>query len=197
MSWFPDSNWLKALEIRESTAAAVAIASILVFVMSELGWFYLDVLPAWLKAMIAAVAALALALVGGNVLQWLIDESAKKKERRSQEEERRGEELQNDEAQANFRRQVLGYLNTLSNSEREILSYLVQKNQQSFSGDLAGEWIGPLKQKRLVEASSGVHTQREWPFTIPNFVWEELQKREGEFNTADVDRPQPWRDPLW
>ncbi len=197
MSWFPDSNWLKALEIRGSTAAAVASASILVFVMSELGWFYLDILPTWMKALIAIVAVLALALVGGNVVQWLIDESAKKKERRRKEEERREEQRQKDEAQANFRRQVLGYLNTLSDSEREILSYLVQKNQQSFSGDMAGERIGPLKQKGLVEMASGVHTQMEWPFTIPNFVWEELQKRKGEFNKADWDGPQPWRDPLW
>lgn len=195
MSWFPDSNWLKALEIRGSTAAAVASASILVFVMSELGWFYLDILPTWMKALFAIVAILALALVGGNVVQWLIDEAAKKKERSRKEEERRNEQRQKDEAQANYRQNVLGYLNTLSDREREILSYLVQKNQQSFSADMAGERIGPLKQKGLVDMSSGVHTQMEWPFTIPNFVWEELQNLKEEFNTADLNEPQPWRDP--
>lgn len=197
MSWFPDSNWLKALEIRGSTAAAVAAASILVFVMAEAGWFHLDTLPAWLKAIIAAVAVLALALVGGNVAQWFIDESSKKKERRREEEEHRAEQHKKEEAQAQYRRQALGYLDTLSGLEREIFSYLVQKTQQSFTTDMSGTRIGTLLQKGLVEMGSGVHGALDWPFTIPNFVWEELQRRKDEFNTANLNDPHPWRDRLW
>jgi hypothetical protein len=197
MAWFPDSNWLKALEIKGSTAAAVAVACIMILVMAFAGWFFLDTLPAWVKAVVAAVAFLAIALTGGNVLQWFIDESSKKRERRRQEEEQRAEERKREDTQERHRQKVLGYLDTLSDREYEILSYLVQKNQQSFTAEMGGTRIATLQQKGLIEMATGIYSSIDWPYTIPNFVWEELQRCKDAFTEAGLSGTPPWRDPEW
>lgn len=183
MIWFPDSNWLKVLEIRGSTAAAVAVACILILVMAEFGWFFLDTLPAWLKASVAAVAIIALVLAGKNIVQWFTDEFSKKKEYRRKEK-----------TQARNQQKILGYLDTLNAREHKILSYLVQKKQQSFTADISEAPIATLRQKKLVEMGEGANEILNWPFMIPNFVWEELQKRRDEFNTAYLNGPLPWQD---
>lgn len=197
MAWFPDSNWLKVLEIKGSTAAAVAVACIMILVMADAGWFFLDTLPEWAKAVVAVVAFLAIALTGGNVLQWFIDESSKTRERRDKGKEEQAKQRKRKEERERLRQTILGYLDTLSDSERDILSYHVQKNQQSFTTDMTGERIGTLKQKGLVEMASGIHREMSWPFTIPNFVWEELQRRKDEFNTAKLNDLDPWHDNDW
>ena len=88
--------------------------------------------------------------------------------------------------------EVLGYLDTVNDREREILSYLVQKNQQSFTADMGGELIATRKSKGLIEMGSGVHSPMTWPYTVPNFVWRELKRRQAEFNTANIDESPPW-----
>jgi len=183
MTWIPDSNWLKALDVKGSVAGAIAVACLAVLFISDLNWFYLGALSNWVKAVFAIVAVLALSLLGGNLAQWGIDEYKRARQRRQKERLR-----------AEHRQQVLRYLDTLSNIEREILSYLVQTNRQSFTTDMAGDLIGTLKQKGLIEMGSGVHSALNWPFIVPNFVWEELKRRQDEFNTADLEGPVPWRE---
>ena len=82
------------------------------------------------------------------------------------------------------------YLDTLPSWS----SYLVMRNQRSFVGDLMGGKLGVLVQKGLLVRASGAHYQREWPYTVANFVWEELKRRKDEFKTADVGGPEPWWD---
>jgi hypothetical protein len=88
----------------------------------------------------------------------------------------------------------LKFLDTLSEDERQVLSYLVQKNQQSFNGEMTARNIVTLRQKNLIAMGTGVMVQDDAPFIIPPFVWSELQARKVEFNTADLEGPHPWRD---
>lgn len=144
--------------------------------------------------MLAVVAVFAFALFGSNLAQWLVDGYKASCRQRLKQKEQDKEEAKQERLRAEYRQQVLGYLDTLSEVEREILSFLVQKNQQSFTADMAGKLIATLKQKGLVEMGPGVHTQLDWPFTVPNFVWEELMRRKEDFNIADLEGRVPWRE---
>ena len=196
MAWFPDSNWLKALDMRGSTAAAVTVASVAVLVLAEAGALRLGSLPDWARVALAIAAIFSFAILCAKVWDWYRDRQSERQRVGRSEAERLEEAQRAEEARMQAEREVLGYLDTLSPREREILSYLVQMNQQSFTCNMAGERIAPLKQKGLVQMASGVHTQMNWPFTVPNFVWAELQRRKAEFNTADLKgAAPPWVEP--
>ena len=69
MMWFPDSNWLKALDMK-GTAAAVFVASASLWLFSEGELFYLHTLPAWFKAVFAITAIMSLAILGAKLWDW-------------------------------------------------------------------------------------------------------------------------------
>jgi hypothetical protein len=106
MSWLPDSGWLRALDLRASTFAAVAVGCWGIFGLAEFGLLYLGALPTWVRALLVVIALVASSLwlarlwdVGfGHFTGW-----------------RR-------------RRATLAQLDKLSTSEMELLVDQVEKN---------------------------------------------------------------------
>jgi len=72
-------------------------------------------------------------------------------------------------------------LDTLGAGEREVLSYMVERNQRSLAGRLAYGGFGTLVQKGLLIRGAGQFNIMEWPHTVPEDVWDELVRRRDEF----------------
>ena len=70
MNVFPDSNWLKALEMKGSTAAAVFAASVLILLLSELELLYLQTLPPWARAIVVIFGIVSFAVFSASVWDW-------------------------------------------------------------------------------------------------------------------------------
>jgi hypothetical protein len=155
MSWLPDSGWLRALDLRASTAFVMSLACWAVFSLAEFDLLYLGVLPTWVRAVFAIVALLTLALWLGRVwdLCWARFAGW-----------RRG-------------RAILAQLHKLSTSEDAQLRHQVERNQQTFSISITSPVAAGLRRKGLLELSSNLgDLQGGHPHTIPDVVWRELRR---------------------
>ena len=78
-------------------------------------------------------------------------------------------------------REVLAYLDTLSDAERKGLAWFLENNARTTTGALSDPTLGMLRAKGLAVPHEGQFHRLEWPHTIPEYVWVELKRREGEF----------------
>jgi hypothetical protein len=154
MSWLPDSGWLRALDLKASTAAAVSLGCWAVFGLAEFDLLYLGVLPAWVRAGFAIVALLALALWLGQVWGPGFDRFAGRRRRRA----------------------ILAQLDKLSTSEVELLRGQLEKNEQTFHARFDSSVAAGLRHKGMAPMSATGHPLG-WPHTIPDFVWAEMRRR--------------------
>lgn len=92
---------------------------------------------------------------------------------------------------------IRNLLVTLSDNEREVLSYLVMRTQQSLVTEMGGADVSTLVQKRLLLPANGVHSILEWPHKVPDDVWLELMMDAENFQTADPEGPPPYRRRRW
>jgi len=193
VAWFPDSGWLQALKVQGSVAAALFAASVTVLILAALQMLYLDTLPRWALAIFVLIAIFSFAIFCARIWEWARERRDQDAIAREVREAREVEERQEREAIEAGERQTLRYLDTLSTIEKEILSYLVTNNTQSFTDFMGGSRIATLVQKGLIVMGAGVHSQMDWPYMIPNFVWAELQRRSEEFHSKNPHGPHPWR----
>ncbi|MGB8313658.1 MAG: super-infection exclusion protein B [Aestuariivirga sp.] len=182
MGWL-ESVWLKILELRGEILAGIFAACIFILLFANGDYQYARDLSkealVWIFLLAVLTFFLILARMGKAIFD-LVGAWRKKRIEHSKAIE--------------FQIGVLKYLDTLSQGERAVLSYLVQKNQQSFNGDMTARNVVTLQQKNLIAIGSGMMVQDDAPYIIPPFVWNELQARKAEFNTADLEGMHPWRD---
>lgn len=96
------------------------------------------------------------------------------------------------------RQSVIRHLDTLSQKEREILGWLLARNQRNFMGDADGGYAAGLIGNRLVQPNlppHGAARLNDFPYTIPDFVWKELKRREADFPDTHDGDAYPWRVP--
>lgn len=127
MSWVPDSGWLRALDLRASTAAALSVGCWAALGLAEFDLLYLGVLPAGIRATFVIIALIASLLWLGRL--WDIAFGRFKRWRQ--------------------RRTALAQLDTLSASEMKLLVDQLAKNEQSFEARLDDTVAAGLRQKGL------------------------------------------------
>lgn len=76
---------------------------------------------------------------------------------------------------------LLGRLDHLSSEELYHIGDALQKGGQSFYGYALDPALATLMEKLLLQTPGGSHNRDHYPFTFPEYVWEELQKRKAEF----------------
>jgi hypothetical protein len=157
MSWWPDSGWLRALDLRASTAAAVSLGCWAVLGLAERDLLYLGALPTWVRAVFAIIALVGTLLWLGRL--W-------------------------DVAFARFtgwrrRRATLAQLHNLSTSEAALLRYQLEQNEQTFNAAVDSPVVVGLRLKGLLSRPAGIGNPFEYPHKIPDFVWAEIQWRWG------------------
>lgn len=84
------------------------------------------------------------------------------------------------------RKAVVSSLSTLSQEELELLAYFVYRGAPTQSLILGLPPARSLEEKGLLGAVSGTGNMFGWPYTIPDYVWRDLQARRAElFPTLD------------
>ena len=182
MEWVT-SIWLKILELRLHVLAAICAFCVLVILLNDGAFRYAhDVSPGVLGLMFLG-AVLTFCLIVAQVGKLLFDFVMTWRKSR----------IQHIKAQE-FQTGVFKFLDTLSAQEREVLSYLVLKNQQSFNADMMAKVVVTLQQKNLIAIGAGMMSQRDAPYIVPPFVWDELQRRKTDFSKADLSGIHTWRE---
>jgi len=185
-----DPKWLEILKASGSQSAAAAFACGLLLLVAHWGW--LPPLDPWM--VIAATfglllfGSLALVAIGAAVnrtfpiREWIVYHV----------HERR------------FQREVRNYIPHMTEKDREIIGYLLAKNQKQFTADQDGGYATNLISRKVVRyaAQPGqIFRGTDVPMRIPDNVWQILKEHQDEFPyTAPKLRPgevepAPWRIP--
>jgi len=93
-------------------------------------------------------------------------------------------------------RQVAKDIPSMTSKEREIIGYLLAKNEKMFTYTSEGGNANTLISKRIVVSAlvpGQPVTEYGWPFKVPDHVWDVLVKRKAEFpNTWKTGEPHPY-----
>ena len=155
MSWWPDSGWLRALDLTASTAASIALACGAIVALAVLDAPFLSKLPQWVLGTIVALGVLVLALFLGRI--WDLGHGHWRERRQ--------------------RKAVLAQLDKLNAAETERLAHLAASNEQTFyTAPYHDPVVAGLVHKGLVVRSSA-GTVWSVPHSIPDFVWREIRRR--------------------
>jgi hypothetical protein len=90
------------------------------------------------------------------------------------------------------RKATLTRLNSLSDVEHRILSYLINANCQSFDYRNDDGDVQQLVAKGLLFTPPGQYNFHMVPFIVPDFVWRELRRRREDFSSAAPPDEPPW-----
>jgi len=91
------------------------------------------------------------------------------------------------------------YIPFMSEKEREIISYLLQRKEKMFTAASDGGYAATLISRRIIVLSinSGLHYSIEdVPMMIPDHIWDVLERNKTSFQTVTSENsPHPWRVP--
>jgi hypothetical protein len=182
----PDPRWLEVLKASGWQTLSVALASGLFLLLAALGW--VPALAPWMKQAAAfgllLGACLSLGSLATSVIKWFPIHLwfARWIKRRSEE------------------RELREYIPHMTPRERQIIGYLLAKNQTSFGSDSDGGYAANLLSRGIVRvvAKHGQHIDvRDVPMYVPKHLWKVLETQRAEFPYSPSRRGevevQPWR----
>jgi HEPN domain-containing protein len=88
-------------------------------------------------------------------------------------------------------------LSELNAKEREIISYLLHRNERMFTADMDGGHAGTLIARGIVKSAvrpGQVFDPTDMPMEIPRAIWNVIKELKDQFPySGDEDDPYPWR----
>jgi hypothetical protein len=101
------------------------------------------------------------------------------------------------------KRRVLEYIPHMTEHEREIIAYLLAKNQKMITADRDGGYANTLISRGMlvmVARPGQVLDASDVPFAVPDHVWKVFSAHKESFPYKPVNRrdgvePHPWRVP--
>lgn len=180
-----DSGWLKALDMPAHVTSGLAIGSGAVLLAERHELLYIHTLPVWVKAIIGVVFVMSALMALANLSRYGLMRIGAARERQQLAKEQIAQAAAERQRKIEYETDVLRYLDTLNRKKRKTLAYLTTHNEQSFNARIGGSSVSTLVQKGLLVPGKGVASAVEWPYTVPDFVWEELQRRKAEFLYRD------------
>lgn len=123
------------------------------------------------------------------LILWSVQLWTSSSERRRSEKEAKAKAEAEAEAEADSerhaQREALDSLTTLSRNERLVIMYALYRGQQTVFTKFADQAAQALCSKGLlIPAPQG--DAFNFPFTIPNFVWRQLQKHKSELLPKEI-----------
>jgi hypothetical protein len=94
-----------------------------------------------------------------------------------------------------------GYIPSMTDKEREIIGYLLAKNQKLFIAAQDGGYAMPLISQRIVKIAlqpGQTYSFEHTPMVIPDHLWEVLVAHRDRFPYSSLGgnhEPDPWRIP--
>ncbi|MDO8273450.1 MAG: super-infection exclusion protein B [Gammaproteobacteria bacterium] len=183
-----DPRWLEILKASGWQTSLLTIACVLILVLISKGVIPTTGSPLWIAVpAIGAIVfgSLSLAAIGSALVKfiqpgvhiklWL----------------KKGQKL----------KEVRELIPFMSDKDKEILGYLLYKNQRMFQSDQDGGYAAPLISKGIIKISVSVEDEQfvhsSWvPFEIPDYIWRELVARKEMFPYSPPGRGKtevyPW-----
>lgn len=181
----PDSRWLEILKSSGWQTAAIAAACGFFLLVEHWGW--LPPLDGWIRQLAAFVGM----LTGFLTLTAFLSTAIKFFSLRVR--------LGNWFNRRIERRELKNYIPHMTEKERDIIAYLLSKNQKMFTCDQDGGHAVTLISRRIIvpyyQPNQVVHPN-DVPMIIPDHLWEILQKHKNHFPYTPKhgeSKAHPWR----
>jgi len=81
-----------------------------------------------------------------------------------------------------YKKKLLNELKSLSQEEKVLLLYCIEKNQKTISLPISHSVANRLKSKGIVEMDNGSGNATAWAFNINDIIWQKLQKDKSVLN---------------
>lgn len=163
MAGWLDSGWLKALDLKGSTALFLALGFGTIYLLAQYGLFSLDQLPGWLIAIFVTVGIVSFFIFLSRLWESITKQISKWIAKRKRE------------------KATIEHFDTLNEKEKAYLGTLLRDNTRSFNTHAVEGTAHSLMAKGIIYRAEGMGDIIEWPYLVPKFVWDELQKRKDEF----------------
>lgn len=188
MPTFPDPKWLEILKASGGQTAALGAASGVFLLLDH--WNVFGPLPSWVVPLATfgflvcgflALSALVAALNKSvGIQEWVLYRFEKK---RAQNE-------------------IRDYIPHMTPKERQIVGYLLAKNQKVLEVDQDGGYANTLISRHVIiryarpgRMARGTHV----PMVVPDHIWQVLIRHKSEFPHQAAKpgqlEPEPWRIP--
>lgn len=183
----PDPKWLEILKASNWQTAAIAVASgLLVYGNAE------QLLPIRLEPWMIQAAVVALVVSSCLSLAGILSTAVKSPQGPRAK-------LGNWFAQRRAKREVTAYIPHMTAKERQIIAYLLAKNQKMFTNTMDGGYANTLISRGIVVRAlrpGQAFTDFDVPFEVPTFAWCVFVKYRADFPytpPTSEGEPHPWR----
>lgn len=192
---FPDSNWLNALKLPTQVVIGVFIACVLILILDWKGVIVLNQFGVITKTIVIIIAVLTGSLSLTGIIDFFKNQFLNKQKRRALVERRRVREEEDKKKREESRNNAIQRLEHLSCKEIWYLADCLKEGSQSFYTYVHSPPVTTLMGKGLVYTPGGTHHQDHYPFTIYDYVWDELLARKEEFleKQANCEREEEER----
>lgn len=177
----PDSNWLNALKLPTQVVIGVFIACIVLIAFDWKNVIELKQFGEVTKPIVIVIAVLAGSLSLTGIIDFFKNLFISSQMRKALVERRQIREKEEKNKRDEFQKVALERLEHLSCQEIRYLANCLREGSQSFFTYVHSSPVTTLMGKGLVYTPGSTHHQDHYPFTIYDFVWEELLKRKDEF----------------
>ncbi|HSZ75695.1 MAG TPA: super-infection exclusion protein B [Rhizomicrobium sp.] len=183
----PDPKWLEILKASGWQSLAIAIACTSFLWIEHSGWvpkppdwtFSAALFGALLFGCLTVASFITAVLKFFPIQEFIIDEIITRREQKW----------------------LRNYIPNMTDREKEILAYLLVKNQRTFIAAQDGGYAMPLISHRIVIRAlqpGQVFSSENTPFVIPNHMWKTLNEHREKFLTHSIEPSanyEPWRVP--
>ncbi|MHB8483387.1 MAG: super-infection exclusion protein B [Nitrospiria bacterium] len=95
-----------------------------------------------------------------------------------------------------IRHSVEKYIPYMTDKEKEIIAWLLKKNQKTFTCDVDGGYANTLISRGIVVPalrSGQTFSTNNMPVVIPDHIWDVLERHKDRFPYTPTDDTHPWR----
>ena len=182
-----DPGWLGILKASAWQLLALSIALFGFWLLLQY-----EVLPPTNSLWVIYGLPLAMLITGGlavtSFLEKLVSWS-RKFFRRRHDQRQRAEKI------AQHQKQFTDHLKYLSENERAIYGWLLSNNQKSFTAEMDCGHGASLFKRGFIQSDAigGIgYGMNEFPFSVPDHIWEVLEENRDNFPNEFKGRKLPW-----
>ena len=169
------------LKLKGDQAFALFAFCVVVLLLAHFDLLYLGGMPTWLRSTFVVLGLGGAAVWGVRIWRRGSDIRRERRTEARQAQQTREKSEQAERRRQESQQQVLKELDRLSEKEKAMLGWLLKKETSTASMDWKNETAGLLVSRGLLVRSQELHPRTDWPHSVPDFVWEELQNRRDEF----------------
>ncbi|TNB46448.1 hypothetical protein FF124_18185 [Martelella lutilitoris] len=151
-------DFVTAMSVGWPIALAALIGSSLVLVAPEIGIPFAPVLPTWVNNILFVISAFSFSIVIAQlfVFVFMLVRNA----------------IANRRLKSFFSQEI----SDLSDDERYILKYFLERNERAFTARVIDEKIAPLVERGIIIKAYGQHSVLDWPYQIHPIAWKIMKK---------------------